>query len=438
MKKILIILLSFVLVTCFSFAKEKILEKKDYPKWVEYLTNPPKNYEGIKFGDKEVLDKIIKNEKDFYVYSHDDEKNYICKFDKKGNPEMYEAYITENNKIVYRAEFYDEFPFRPKYKNFYSYDEEGKLENYSEYFLRNDEDNQILKISDKNKGTFVYKYNYDGSYSRTCTQVGVNHDGNIYNHIGSICYYDKDGKWLSCFTNDENGESRYFSGSEEFKAFVKNYEIKLPEENDDICIIYETYKNGCESLFWIDYSKDGWDKENYLINILYGNVFYWYDEEGRITHGKNSNGEWWNTFQDGKLIYQKRSTGDIYFDYDEKGNIILEKRKYDDKWYIDEYKYDDRNRLVYSYVKEVDIEDKVISSVKQELQYDNDDFVTYAKWETNGDVEGITWYSKINGYEFMNIKGSMEYKFEKINDSQIKIIPQDGKHWFIGEIDKEK
>ena len=98
----------------------------------------------------------------------------------------------------------------------------------------------------------------------------------------------------------------------------------------------------------------------------------------------------------------------------------------------------DKNRLIWSFIKEIDIDENIISSVKQELQYDNDDFVTYVKWVTNGDLDGKTWYSKINGYEFTNIKDSIEYKFEKINDRQIKIIPQDGKHWFIGEISNDK
>ena len=437
MKKNLIIALMLVLFYGFSFAKEKILEKKDYPNWVENIFNPPENYWGIEFGENEVLDKIIENNNYLFVYSHDDENNYVCKTDKNGNPLKNEAYRLKDNSIDFIIENFEQFPFRCKYEKYFYYDEEGKISNFVEYFFLNDLENHIYKENDKLLGTFIYKYEKDRTYSRTCTRVGDD-DGYIYSYIGSICYYDKDDNLLSCFTNDENKKWRYYSGSKEFKEFVKKYEIKLPKENTDISIIYETYKNGSQSLFWIDFSKDGWNKKNYLMDIIFGETFYWYDEEGRIGHGKDLKDEWWNTYQNGKLIYRKAQSGDTYFDYDEKGNIILEKRKYDDRWYIDEYKYDNKNRLIWSFIKEIDIDENIISSVKQELQYDNDDFVIYVKWVTNGDLDGKTWYSKINGYEFTNIKDSIEYKFEKINDRQIKIIPQDGKHWFIGEISNDK
>jgi len=437
MKKNLIILLSFVLLTSLSFAKEKILEKKDYPRWVENLTNPPKGYNGIKFGENEILDRIVKDGKYLFVYSHDDENYYICKFNKNGNPIKNEGYRLKDNAKDFIVDYYEQSPFGCKYEKYYYYDENDELKNYSEYYSLNDEENHISKMIDKEEGSFLYKYEKNGNYSRTCTRVGDD-DGYIYSYIGSICYYDKDDNLLSCFTNDENKKWRYYSGSKEFKEFVKKYEIELPKENTDISIIYETYKNGSQSLFWIDFSKDGWNKKNYLMDIIFGETFYWYDEEGRIGHGKDLKDEWWNTYQNGKLIYRKAQSGDTYFDYDEKGNIILEKRKYNDRWYIDEYKYDDKNRVVWSFSKQVDENEQIFSSLKEERRYDNNNYVTYVKWVTNDDYEGEGWNSTVNGYRFTNIKGTLEYEFEKINDRQIKVFPQDGKHWFIVEVDVNK
>ena len=48
-----------------------------------------------------------------------------------------------------------------------------------------------------------------------------------------------------------------------------------------------------------------------------------------------------------------------------------------------------------------------------ELEYDNDNFVTYVKWKTNINYEGDGWCSTVNGYRFTNIKGTVEYKFER-------------------------
>lgn len=73
-----------------------------------------------------------------------------------------------------------------------------------------------------------------------------------------------------------------------------------------------------------------------------------------------------------------------------------------------------------------------------ELEYDNDNFVTYVKWKTNINYEGDGWCSTVNGYRFTNIKGTVEYKFERINDNQIKVFPLDGKHWFIVNLENDE
>ena len=437
MEKNLITLLSFVLLTSLSFAKEKILEKKEYPKWVENLTNPPKVYKGIEFGENEVLDRIVKDGKYLFVYSHDDENHYVIKFDRNGHPIRNEGYRLKDNAKDFIVEFYEHSPFGCKYEKYYYYDENGELKNYSEYYSLNDEENHISKMNDKEEGSFLYKYENNGNYSRTCTRVGDD-DGYIYSHLGSKCYYDKDDNLLSCFTNDEKGRCIYFSESKEFKEFVKKYEVRLPKTNSTISVFYETYKNGYQVLFWKEYLTDGWSKQNNLIENFFDQLICWYDEDGKVIHGKDSEDEWWNTYQNDKLIYRKAKSGDTYFDYDEKGNIILEKRKSDDKWYIDEYKYDDKNRVVWSFSKQVDENEQIFSSLKEERRYDNNNYVTYVKWVTNDDYEGEGWNSTVNGYRFTNIKGTLEYEFEKINDRQIKVFPQHGKHWFIVEVDVNK
>ena len=91
--------------------------------------------------------------------------------------------------------------------------------------------------------------------------------------------------------------------------------------------------------------------------------------------------------------------------------------------------YDNKNKIIYVISKEVDKNEKLISQLEEWRTYDENNFVILCKWKTDDDS---SWYSYINGYEIKDIKGTMEYRFEKINDTKMKVIPQD-KHWFIVE-----
>ena len=426
MKKNLFLFVGVVLICNLCFSKEKIITENEYPDWIEDFIDPSDNYDKIHFGENEILDKITKDGKYIFVYSHDKDNHYKCSFDKNGNPIKNEAFCIEDDAIDFISEFYEKAPYGRKSRKLFFYDEDRKLIRYLELFYNNDTENHIHQINDTSEGSFEFRYNNDGNYTKTCTRLGQDTD-NIFSYLGSVSYYDKEGNLLSCFTNDENGRWRYFPESKEFSSFIKKYEVRY--ENDDIYL--ETYKSGYQELY-------NYDAEYCLVKIWPDGEIRWYDENENIIHGKNSEDEWWNTFQNGRIIYQKAKSGDTYWDYDEKGNVILKKRKSEDSWYIDENKYDEKDRLVWSFTKQVDEDEKVFSTLQKELEYDNDNFVTYVKWKTNINYEGDGWCSTVNGYRFTNIKGTVEYKFERINDNQIKVFPLDGKHWFIVNIQDEE
>lgn len=165
-------------------------------------------------------------------------------------------------------------------------------------------------------------------------------------------------------------------------------------------------------------------------NSLY--FYYDYNENGNVVHGKTEDNEWWNTWQNGKIIYCKSTKkGESYYDYDENGNVSSKKCFKDSNYYIYNYKYDSKNRIIYLDAKHVDEDENVISSITEEDVYDEEnDFVISAKITVSG---AGNWEVYINGFKLENIKNNIEYKFEKLNNTQMKVIPQNGKHWFIVE-----
>ena len=65
-----------------------------------------------------------------------------------------------------------------------------------------------------------------------------------------------------------------------------------------------------------------------------------------------------------------------------------------------------------------------------ELGYDDSVFINWRKWSIEPADETWTW--AIAGYTF-ELTGSGEYVIEVLSENQIKVYPQDGKHWFIME-----
>lgn len=61
---------------------------------------------------------------------------------------------------------------------------------------------------------------------------------------------------------------------------------------------------------------------------------------------------------------------------------------------------------------------------------DDENFATSVKWKTEKYTD---WFSQVNGYVFQNIENNTEYKFEKISDTQMKVIPQNGEPSFVME-----
>ena len=374
----------------------------------------------------------------YSIYSHNNEKHYICTLNNFGHVVKNECFYITDDKTDFISDYYQEKPYGIKYKKIFYYDEEGNLDFFNEFFFSNDENNHLKKSIDSDGATFEFKYNPDGSYTETCLEPGEVYVDDISYNKGAISYYDKNDNWLKCFTNDKYKRWRFFSLSSEFQQFVNKYNVTPPEESDDIEVFLESYENSSQILFWIDFSKDGWNKRNILVRLTQDGTIEWFDENGKVIHAKDSENEWWNTYQNGRLIYQKALSGDTYWDYDSKGNVIIGKRKNNDYSLLDEFKYDDKNRLIWNLTKQLDDDENEISSLAEERKYNDDNFIVSVKWQTNDDYDGDGWYCYINGYKFSDIKGTVEYKFEKINDRQMKVYPQDGKHWFIVELDDEE
>ena len=437
MKKSLISILLFT-ISLSIFAKEKILQEKEYPAWIVRFTNTKDSYQGLCFGENEILDKVTKNGKEYRIYSHNNEKHYICTLNKLGHVVKNECFYIIDDKVEFISDYYQERPYGLKYKKKFYYDENGNLDFFNEFFFLNDENNHLSKSIDSDGAIFDYKYNPDGGYTETCLEPGEVDVNDISYNKGAISYYDKDDNLLKCFTNDKYNCWRFFSLSSEFQEFVKKYTITIPEESDEIGVYLESYENSLQILFWIDFSKDGWNKKNILVRLTQDGTVKWYDENENIIHGKDNEDEWWNTYQDGKLIYQKALSGDTYWDYDSKGNVIIRKRQDDNSWYIEEFKYDDKNRCIWNLTKQIDDDEKIICSLTEERKYNDNNFVVSVKWQTNDGYDGDGWYCYINGFKFTDIRGSVEYKFEKLNDRQMKVFPQDGKHWFVVELNDEE
>ena len=439
---------------CYStFAKEKVLTEKDYPNWVELVTSVEKQPDvKIHFGEKEVLDKITKDGKLYIVYSHDDESYYKAIFDTHGNVRNNYGYRISDDKPYFISQYADKFPYEEIYRKYFYYNDENQLKEWYEAWYENTTENHLTKSSDNWRGDFTREYKYDGSYTVICTRVAENADS-IYSYIGSIQYYDKDDNLVAIFTNDTNKTWRYLEGSQQFEKVVKDYNLTIDKSLVDYTYndgttekigkytyYYQTYSYSEGDAFYVFYldNENGWDKPHYILKKFTDGDIYWYNEKGQITKGKSNTDEWTNTYQNDKLIYQKGKNSETFWDYDSNGNVISKKRLGSNKdWYIDEYKYDSKNRVVWSNVRQVDKDEKVLSSLTKELRYENDNsnFVIWVKWKTNEDYDGLGWESYVNGYKFTDIKGAVEYSFEKLSDTQLKVIPQDGKHWFVVELE---
>lgn len=447
------VFLFFIMVNlCYpTFAKEEVLIEKDYPRWIE-LVMSTKDQPDVKihFGEKEVLDKVTKDGKLYIVYSHDDEIYYKAIFDSYGNIRNNYGYRISDDNPYFISQYADEFPYAKIYCKYFYYNDKNQLKDWYEAWYENTAENHLTKSSDNWSGDFIWEYKYDGSYTITCTRVAENAD-RLYSYLGSIRYYDKNDNYMAIFTNNTNKMWRYFECSPQFEKLVKDYNLDIDKSlEDDYTYVngtidkirkykyfYETYsfpEGDVFKVFYLD-NKNGWDKPHCILRKSADGYIYWYNEKGQITKGKSSTDEWTYTYQNDKLIYKKGKNSESFWDYDANGNVISKKRICSDKTqYIDKYKYDSKNRVVWSNTREVDNDEKVLSSLTKELRYENDnsDFVTWVKWKTNGDTD---WYAWVNGYKFTGIKGTVEYSFEKLSDTQLKVIPQDGKHWFVVELE---
>jgi len=445
------VFLFFIMVNlCYlTFAKEKVLIEGEYPQWIE-LVMSTKGQPGVKihFGEKEVLDKVTEDGKRYIIYSHDDEYYYKAVFDTCGNVRNNNGWKISDDNLYFISQYADEFPYeRIYYKRFY-YNDKNQLSNWHEGWYENTTENRLTKSSDNWNGDFIREYKYDGSYTETCTRVAENANS-LYSCLGSIQFYDKDGHYMAIFTNNTNKMWRYFECSPQFENLVKDYNLDIDKSLEDYTCVngttykirkynyyYETYsypEGDAFRVFYLD-NENSWDKPHYILKKFTDGCIYWYNEKGQITKGKSNTDEWTNTYQNDKLIYQKGKNSETFWDYDANGNVISKKRINSDKeWYIDEYKYDSKNRVVWEKTREVDKDEKVLSSITKELSYENDNsnFVTQVKWKTKSDTD---WYSYVNGYKFTGIKGRVEYSFEKLSDTQLKVIPQDEKHWFVVEL----
>ena len=434
MRKLACSFLIFV-STFFLFAKEKILAKKDYPKWIEHVQPNSKNNDWGGFSlifEDEIIEKIAKDGKNFIIYYSDGTNEYRVTCNKNGFALKKEQFTKKNN-LVSVEEYYLKPPYNIKYyKTVNSTYFPDALDPTIEYWQ--DELGKIIKWSDPT-GVFEYKYDSDGSYIKKC--IGLREDKtSLMSNIGSLQYFDKNDNLLSIIPNLEiDFQQRYMIKSPDFQSLIREYKLKFDIENNSKQYYWQTYKSGYGEVFWI--TNNDWNNKHIIFEYSNSKI-NWLDENGNCIHGidKKTGEEWWNTYQNNNLIYNKDSNGtEVFMDYDANNNICSEKIKTTEGDYIYNYKYDSENRVIETIAKHVDNSDKILSSMKTEQQYDAENFVVWVKWTVQSTQDGHNWSSSVNNHTFTDINESLEYKFEKLSETQFKVIPQDGRHWFVVEKD---
>ncbi|MCR5699130.1 MAG: hypothetical protein K6G52_05740, partial [Treponemataceae bacterium] len=295
-KTILTILCITFIFNIVLFARETVLAEKDYPLCVKYMIYPserPDDYDGLVFGTDEKLDKVTKDTSTYILYSHDENCSYRCVFNKNGNVIENKGWFTNTDKEYFYSQYSIKSPYKQIYykKYFYDADDDHSYNTYEAWYENTDK-NRLIKSSDTWRGDFDRKYNSDGSYEVKCTKVAEGAD-NIYSYVGSIQYFDKDGNWLSVYTNNESKKSRFFEESIEFQNMIKTYNISLDmsldEDGDRIfTYFYQTYEyqNGTYSeIIGIGQNHD-LDDPIYLLEISTDGTITWYNKDGNISRVK--------------------------------------------------------------------------------------------------------------------------------------------------------
>lgn len=411
MKKInLIILITLFFIFPLS-AKEKIIPPENYPEWSRYVLSSEEfpEWKVSHFWSDEVLEKVTQKGGKIIFYSKTEMLSFQRIFDKKGHAVKTEASYLSDGSFAINCEYSRKAPFGRKYCIDRIVNDDG-----SEYFLETwyDKEGRESKTKSEKQGEHIFSYNDDGSYTETCTKSGTETDL-ISSNAGAIQNFSKDGNLLSIFSNDKNNFKRYFPESDFFQNLVKDYDLEVPKSSD-IFICLDTYfDNFCE-LYFQTWDDGKMSEQKFIFRGFLDGGWRIYNKDGNLIHAKDDDDEYW-------------------YEYDEKGNVAVRKESNYNTLYVSTFEYDDKNRLIYDYTKELDKNGNQLAFCEEFLAYDDKDdenFATSVKWKTEKYTD---WFSQVNGYVFQNIENNTEYKFEKISDTQMKMIPQNGEPSFVME-----
>lgn len=369
-------------------------------------------------------------------YEYDKEGNLVYEKDSEGHQKRYE-YNTDGRPIHVKNSRDEniktkDIDFSPNLEEWYEYDEKGRL-----IYFKNNYGEETRTSYNENGVEICKKYLRLGEHEIVDIYESWKYDANGHEIYYSKDFYCGDEEWneydshdnliyektcrcsmVTRFDYDEKGNnvhSESDSGTEKWRDYNADGKCIHEKTNDGYetwyeydshgNIIYFKYSGGPEQWFEYEYDANGnktycarYD-DHYDNMYLTYEVWFYYDEQGRETHWKNSHGvESWCKYDErgNKIYWMDYDCGIEYkYGYDESGKLIYEEPV--DCGWKNVYEYDADGKKILDKCFEVRTEERW-------HDYDESGNILHSKSSLGLEL----WYE----YEFWengNIKQRVEY-----------------------------